>query len=255
MTTIEHHLVGAYLDEVETGLRDIEISGSDRAEVLAGLRDHVAEALAEQAGDRAPTDAEIRDVLAALGSPDDVVRGYAEHTSGRDERRHGASAAHGSKGGTSGTSGRAWHDRRWVPWLVAILQVITWVVSYVSIVLAGGLAGPTRSVGRGPDAGRVVDWGRAADQALSGLVAAAIPWWAILGTFVLASRLWSRRERHLHLALPAIAVLTPVVVSVLVVLLGESRLAEAAGWVALAAVLLWLILALRGLTRSALDRA
>lgn len=229
MMTTDHPLIRAYLDEVETGLRDIGIAGADRAEALAGLRDHVAEALAERAGDRTPTDAEVRDVLAALGPPDNVVRGYAEQAPEGDGPNSGTSTPRGRR---DGTNGGAWHDQPWVPRVVAVLQVGTWVVAYLSTVMAGGLAGPTRSVGQGPDAGRVVDWARAADQVLLGLIAAALPWGAILATLVL----------------------TPVVVSVLVVLLGEGAPAEVGGWVAMAAVLLGLILALRGLTRSALAR-
>jgi uncharacterized membrane protein len=66
-------LVRDYLDRLETAAAGLEVDR--RAELMADVRDHIANAVAEAGNDDEPT---LRNILERLGSPEEIVAAEGE---------------------------------------------------------------------------------------------------------------------------------------------------------------------------------
>lgn len=231
MNITEHPSVTAYLNELTRLLR--EAQPEDRAEVVAGVRDHLEAALAEQPE---PADADIQEVLSRLGPPEDVARealGNASQT----------------------VNATPWHSRGWVPVTVVVLQFLAlllgllvgvanmkWTsLSYTSLDVQPAVA---------------FDLFQVLLAAPVTLLAGVLPWLLMLG-LVLPSRLWATREKTTHaLLLPLsglVATATPAAAWLLT--RDETGMLVGAGaglaWVIGGVALVLVILTRRALRRMA----
>lgn len=166
MNSTQHPLVTRDLDDLGRMLD--HLPPGDRAEVLAGVHEHIETGLAERRG---ATDADVSAVLAELGPPEIVAReAYGTEYAAGSPQRTGA----GEPGGTR------WSDRPWVPVVVAVLQVLALLLLLAAV---------------GGGAGAVV----------SGLW--LLPPWIGIALLVGNSRLWVARHKLVHLLLLPVSAL------------------------------------------------
>lgn len=122
MNPADHPLVTRYLDDLARMLD--QIPPGERAEVLAGVREHIETSLAERGS---ATDADVSAVLSELGPPDEVAReAYRANLGG---------------GGVSSPPGTpiSWLERPWVPVLIGVLQMICLLLLAFGAVIQGGM--------------------------------------------------------------------------------------------------------------------
>ncbi|WP_203338005.1 HAAS signaling domain-containing protein [Nocardioides limicola] len=174
MNATEHPEVIRYLDALTSLLTPLD--PADRAEVLAGVREHLEAAVAER-----PT--EVAQVLAELGPPESVARAaYAEH------------------GGPAAEPTRA-ADRAAVPVVVALLQLLGLLILLLSYVAFAPVVTTTSEEVNGVVSTEVF---YPAGAAILGALAAgvfALPLWLAAAVLVGLSGLWSRREKLLWMVL------------------------------------------------------
>ncbi len=231
MNITEHPSVTAYLDELTRLLREAE--PQDRAEVLAGVRDHLEAALAEPPK---PTDADIQEVLSRLGPPEDVAREALGNAS--------------QKG-----SATPWHSRGWVPLTVVVLQLLALLLGLlVGVATMKWTSLHSTSLDVQPAV--EFDLFQVLLAAPVTLLAGGLPWLLMLG-LVLPSRLWTTREKTTHaLLLPLsglVATATPAVAWLLTRNETGMLLGAGAGlaWVIGGVALVLAILTKRALRRMA----
>lgn len=246
MNTTQHPLVNRYLSDLARLLD--RLPPGDRAEVLAGVQEHIEAGLAERG---LATDADVAAVLTELGPPDAVAR-EAFESGQSDSGQYAVSWPSAAGAGVQGPPPRVrWSDRPWVPVAVGLLQVLGLVGM---ILVAVGTA--VYSTFESSDGVRVVDY--SAGSALVATVAGAVmvlPLW--IGVALLAgnSSLWSGRQKILHLLLlPVSTLLIGLAPDLGWALAGERGLNVASG-AALVVVLVaggWLVV---HLTRAGRRRA
>jgi hypothetical protein len=237
MNSTQHPLVSAYLDDLARML--IDLDPGERAEVLAGVREHVDASLTDRSS---TTDQDVRAVLAELGPPEAVAQ----------EAYAGRSAAAGRPAPAPAPSPLL--ARKWVPVTVAVLQVVG--VLFVALTV-GGLTSYSTSevVSESQTLSRTVSYDSNPVAAVLVGLLAALPFWVPVAVLVGASPLWSARRKTAHmLLLPATALLVGVLPALGWRLTGTEGGIVSGGWAALALVLVvggWL---LWRLTRHALRR-
>ena len=174
MTPTTHPLVASYLEELDRLLAGID--PGDRAEVMAGVREHLDTALP---GSDPVTDDDVRAALAELGPPHAVA----------DEAYAGRPPAVPPPGPRVGPMSRVW-----VPILVVILQVIA--LLFVLIIIGGipaVISVTATSMGStDPESAELTG------NPLLGSLAAimfTLPLWATVALLVGLSPLWVGREK------------------------------------------------------------
>ncbi|WP_256842265.1 HAAS signaling domain-containing protein [Ornithinimicrobium cryptoxanthini] len=125
MNSTQHRLVSTYLDDLTRALADL--APPDRAEVLAGVREHIEAGLAARGG---ASDADVSAVLAEMGTPEEVAR-EAYSTGQYAERPAPLPAGPQTQPRLS--------DRSWVPGLVAILQVLGVLLVVTTVVVSAAV--------------------------------------------------------------------------------------------------------------------
>lgn len=213
--------VGVYLDDVARRLTDLD--PGERAEILAGLREHLAGALAE--GPQPPTAADVGRVLDELGPPEDVAAAaLADLDRG---------SAHGPR--SSRPVGRSpVLSRAWMPAVVGALLVLG-----CAVVLGPALVAAVRLAFNGaPADGSVMS---AELLAVGAGAVLGLPVWALAAGLMLTSPLWAGAYRLLGvLLLPGLVLATAVVLGVAgSALLNASGLVPVAGVLVLAAAASW----------------
>lgn len=193
MNTTQHLLVTQYLDDLARMLD--HLPPGDRAEVLAGVREHIEAGLVERRG---ATDANVSAVLAELGPPEAVAREAYEvgPGGGRQPAPYGAPTMTQTPPGRLPIS-----DRRWVPVAVAILQVLALLLL---LLLVGGAGAYVVTEVSSSDGGTVRTVDHEAGSTVMLLAAGivmALPLWIGMALLVGNSRLWSARQKVLHLLL------------------------------------------------------
>lgn len=199
MNSIQHRLVSTYLDDLSRALADLD--PADRAEVLAGVREHIEAGLAARGG---ASDTDVSAVLAEVGTPEEVAR-EAYSTGQYAERPALQPAVPLAKPRLS--------DRTWVPVAVAILQAVG--VLFILLVVGASAAYMVTEVQLGGDT--IVD-SSSREVAYTSNVGAvlasgitALPLWIVIAFFVGNSALWPGREKVMHLLLmPVVLVLIAV---------------------------------------------
>jgi uncharacterized membrane protein len=189
MTTTTHPLVSAYLDDLARMLADLP--PGDRAEVVAGVREHIAAALEDR---QRVTDEDVSGVIAEVGTPESVAQeAYDDHSR----------TAVGAAPARTPVSSRGW-----VPAVVAILQALGLLLTLL-VTLATSVfttASTTDSSGE-----TVTSTSYTGGAALMGSLAGgvmALPFWVAVALLVAVSVLWRRREKVAQLAfLPGAALL------------------------------------------------
>ncbi|MBZ2196757.1 HAAS signaling domain-containing protein [Occultella gossypii] len=172
MNRTQHPIVSAYLDDLTRALADL--APADRAEVLAGVREHIDAGLAEREN---ATDADVAAVLAELGPPEAVARAaYDEQSDG---------------GGVVPVRPVRWADRAWVPVLVAVLQALGVVLLLVGV--AGNAAYVTIETDGGSGGTQTLYTSTFGAVFAAGLL--VLPLWIVVALFVGNSRLWRTREK------------------------------------------------------------
>ncbi|MGB7982420.1 MAG: hypothetical protein WCF36_16695 [Candidatus Nanopelagicales bacterium] len=174
--TPTHPLVASYLEDLDQLLAGID--PGDRAEVMAGVREHLDTALP---GNDPVTDDDVRAALAELGPPHAVA----------DEAYAGRPPATPPPAPRVGPMSRVW-----VPILVVILQVIA--LLFVLIIVGGFPAVTTSSVTAGADGVEVPGSAELTGSPLLGSLAAimfTLPLWATVALLVGLSPLWAGREK------------------------------------------------------------
>lgn len=217
MNTQTHPAVHRYLAELADLLTDSD--PAERAEVLAGVREHVDDALADLPE---PTDDQVQAVLTGLGSPAVVAR-------------EALPAGHRPSVRASVL------DREWVPIVAALCQ---FVGLFLLLVWISGTTGvSTSSTTREGPSGVVedvqvhYDQGSSLGAALYGLLG-TLPVWLVLAVLIGLSSLWGRREKLLWLALiPGSAVLMGGLPDLGWAMVGEQGIYTGA-WIGLALVVL-----------------
>lgn len=236
MSLPDHPAIHAYLRELNDQLS--ELDAADRAEVLAGLREHLHDALGPH-----PDEGQVQAVLGEVGSPDEVAReAYIQRPV---QPQHGAGA------------GRAVPpaDRPWAPVTVGLLGAI----GILMMILVGGAALAFVAVEHtSPAPGTDVAVSVTYTSALP-MVAAAflivVPLWAPMVLIAALSGLWRRAEKTvLMLTLPAVALVFGLLPDLGWLLAGQSGV-NAGAWAALVlavgggGALLWWLCG-RGLARA-----
>lgn len=229
MNSTQHSLVSTYLDDLTRALADLD--PADRAEVLAGVREHIDAGLAARGG---ATDSDMRAVLAEVGTPEAVAR--EAYSTGQYAERPAALPAR-----------PRWSDRPWVPVAVALLQVIA-LLGLVVTTLGAGIYVTTEVTGSDGQSVRTVDYqvGAVLMVLVAGLVV-LLPLWIALVLLVGNSRLWTTRHKFVHLLLlPASALVVGLVPDLGWALAGERGLniASVTGVVLVVVVAGWLLVRL-----------
>lgn len=182
MTTpvTDHPLVQRYLQALDRLLVDLE--PSERAEIVEGVRDHLADDLADDAGSD--------DVQAALARVGPVEAIAEEATRGRP------SSVRESARPVPGTA------RGWVPNVVMALQLVA-----LGFVLMVAVQAPGTWRADGGDVSLAAEYGDVFAPALL----ANMLWWPSLALLAGMSPLWTTWEWvHLVSAVPAVALLFDV---------------------------------------------
>lgn len=232
-----HQLVAGYLDDLSRMLGDLD--PADRAEVLAGVREHVEASLAGRPG---AGEADIRAVLAELGPPDAVAReAYA------DRPHRGAAATPAAPVPLT--------SRPWAPVAVALLNTLG---LFLLVLVVGGMAGFVVSSSTSLDGSETT---QVIYHSGSVLVAAAtglflvLPLWIPAVVIVGVSLLWTARQKLLLVAvLPVAALLLGGLPEAGWALVGASGLTYGA-WAAVTLAAVGGIVLLWRLTAAGLARA
>lgn len=214
--TTEHPLWISYEQDLTQLLADLD--PGERAEVLAGVREHLHAALAGRP--HAGTE-DIRAVLTELGPPEEVAQeAYA------NQRPQASTAARPA----------ATLARPWVPVVVTLLQLLG-----LLLVMVTTLASTAYSVVETTsDTGEVtttVDYTSAALSVMGVAVLTVLPIW--IPVFILAgiSALWDRRQKLAHILLLPSAVMLLALTPDLGWALAGQRGLNTAAWISTAIVL------------------
>lgn len=214
--TTEHPLWISYEQDLTQLLVDLD--PGERAEVLAGVREHLHAALADRP--HAGTE-DIRAVLTELGPPEEVAQeAYA------NQRPQASTAARPA----------ATLARPWVPVVVTLLQLLG-----LLLVMVTTLASTAYSVVETTsDTGEVtttVDYTSAALSVMGVAVLTVLPIW--IPVFILAgiSALWDRRQKLAHILLLPSAVMLLALTPDLGWALAGQRGLNTAAWISTAIVL------------------
>lgn len=189
-SALSHPLVSAYLRDLEMLLRGVD--PGERAEVLAGVHEHLDASLAPGASDD-----EVRRSLAELGSPQSVAD---EAYAGRSPSLLPAPGARQRPGVMS---------RGWVPWAAGIL--IGLALCLVLLVVGAGSGYSTSGVSTG-GGGQVVDeelveFSAAPSSLIAGLLV-SWPLWVSAAVIVGLAPLWTSRQKWtLQLLTPVSAII------------------------------------------------
>ncbi len=232
-----HPLVTAYLAELERLLAGID--PAERAEVLAGVREHLDGSLGGVDAGGQVSDEDVRAVLTELGPPqavaDEAYAGRPAHTP-PSPRRVGALS------------------RPWVPVVVAILTALALAFVVLVVSSTGGVV----TTGSMDSSGNVVETTELSQSPLAGAFGAilwTLPLWVPIAVIVGLSPLWLSREKVALIGLvPGAAVVMGVLPSLGWWLVGANGV-YAGAWIALALVVIgggWLLVRL---TRAASARA
>lgn len=213
MNSTQHRLVSTYLDDLTRALADLD--PADRAEVLAGVREHIEAGLAARGG---TSGADVRGVLSEVGTPEEVAR-EAYSTAQYAERPAPHPAAPPAALRLS--------DRPWVPVLVAILQALG--VLFILLVAGASASYMTTEVVLGGDgivesSSREVSYTSNIGAVLASGIT-ALPLWIVIALFVGNSTLWTSRQKVVHLLLmPTVLLLLAVLPDLGWALAGERGL-------------------------------
>ncbi|GAA6525424.1 hypothetical protein [Intrasporangium sp. DVR] len=189
MNGTTHSLVARYLDDLARMLGDLE--PGERAEVLAGVREHIEGAL----GDQHQDDAAVAAVLTELGPPDAIAQAaYAD----RAVPPVPPAAPRAARIPIT--------SRPWVPVVVALLQGLSLLL--VILVVGGSVAWVEGSGATSTGETEVTTYGGSSLAAVLAGGLAALPLWTVMALLVGISALWTSREKVAHLlAVPVAAVL------------------------------------------------
>lgn len=195
MNSIQHPLVDQYLDDLARMLD--HLPPGDRAEVLAGVREHIEAGLAERPG---ATDPDVSRVLAELGPPEAVAR--EAYDAGPGSGQHAEPYAVPSPQPAQPRK-RPISDRAWVPVLVGILQVLG-LLLLLAVVGSAGVYVTTEVTMSGGQTSRTVDYqiGTTLMLMLAGGVL-VLPLWIGVVLLSVNSRLWTTRQKLVHCLLLA----------------------------------------------------
>ena len=237
MNGTTHPLVATYLDDLARMLGDLE--PGERAEVLAGVREHIEEALGDRHHDAPQDDAAVAAVLTELGPPDAIAQAaYADRAAPPGYQR-GARVPLTS--------------RPWVPVVVVLLQGLSLLLVILVVGASVGWVEESSATPAGETSVTTYGGSSLAAALAGGL--AALPLWVVMALLVGISVLWRPREKVAHLlAVPVAAVLFAAGPSLGWSLAGPAGMVVAA-WTVLALVVAgggWL---LYRLTISARRRA
>lgn len=242
MNGTQHRLVSTYLGDLTRALADLD--PADRAEVLAGVREHITEGLAARGG---ATDADVRTVLSEVGTPEAVAR--EAYSTGQYAERPALRAA-------PPAARPRWSDRPWVPVVVAVVQVVS---LFLLLAVAGGAATYTtfEVIGSEGESLRSVDYdlGTTVMWAVASVLG-LLPLWIGIALLVGNSRLWTTRHKFMHLLLlPVSALVVGLSPDLGWILAGERGLniASVTGLVLVVVVAGWLLVRLTRAGRVAAD--
>lgn len=246
MNTTQHPLVNRYLDDLARLLD--QLPPGDRAEVLAGVQEHIEAGLAARG---LATDEDVAAVLTELGPPDAVAREAFDSGQVSSGQYAVGQPSAVPPGGQWSAPRVPFSSRPWVPVAVGILQVLG-LVGMILVALTSAVYSSVES----SDGVRVVDYH--AGSALLATVAGAImvlPLWICVALLAGNSSLWTGRQKLLHvLLLPVSTLLIGLAPELGWVLAGERGL-NVASVAALLVVLVggaWLVV---HLTRAGRRRA
>lgn len=186
-----HPLVGAYLHDLELLLHGVE--PGERAEVLAGVREHLDGSLAPGADDAA-----VRAALDELGPPQAIADEAYAGRPAPSPRRPGALS------------------RGWVPVTVGVLLGLALLATIMVVGTFSSYAtsdsGTFDATGKAISSEHKVDFTGVGPSAI--LAALLLSWifWVPATILALASPLWSRRQKV------ALCLLTPAAIAVMAVL-------------------------------------
>lgn len=190
MNGTTHPLVARYLDDLARMLRDLE--PGERAEVLAGVREHIEGALGDRRLDTPEDDdAAVAAVLTELGPPDAI-----------------AQAAYADRSGPAGGQGATripLTSRPWVPVVVGLLQGLSLLLVLLVVGASVGWVEESSTT----SAGETVvtsSGGSSLASALAGGLA-ALPLWIVMALLVGISALWTAREKVAHLLAVPVTIL------------------------------------------------
>lgn len=225
---LDHPLVRHYLTEVEVSLS--ELAPDERAETIAGIREHLTDALPPGS-----TEAELRTELDRLGMPAPLA---------------GAAAA------APALARSAPMSMKWVPAVVGALLAVAFALTVLGLMGTIGVISASSGTTCTSVVGKQqvtkceqtqVTYSLSPEALLSPLftwAAIALPMLAVV-ILVLISPLWARADKLLMtLTLPIVPVVVTVVPVLLLDLVGHRLAALSQGWVAsgtllIAALLLW----------------
>lgn len=229
-TPTTHPLVAAYLGELHQLLAGID--PADRAEVMAGVREHLDVALGGSDAD----ENQVRRVLAELGAPREV-----------------ADEAYAGRVPATAVQRVEPMRRAWVPIVVLLLQAIALLLVVIVVTGAAAVVVSESYI----DGVKVPGSSELSGSPLVGSLAGmlmSLPMWALAALLVGLSPLWTAREKVMYAPLvPVAAVLLGAVPQLGYVLIGVTGV-YAGTWIALALVVVgggWLI---TRLTRRATTR-
>ncbi|MCK0112193.1 hypothetical protein MWU75_08595 [Ornithinimicrobium sp. F0845] len=192
MNTTQHPFVNQYLDDLARMLD--HLPPGDRAELLAGVREHIEAGLAERPG---ATDSDVSQVLAELGPPEAVAREAYEEGWGSAQQAN-PYAGHSPQPAPARVP---ISDRAWVPVVVALLQVLA-LLGVLLSVAGAGVYMTTEVSGSDGETVRTVDYHLG--STLMATIASAVlvlPLWIGVALLVGNSRLWTARQKVVHLLL------------------------------------------------------
>lgn len=190
MNVTTHPAVARYLDDLGRMLGDLE--PGERAEVLAGVREHIEEALGDRPhGSPQEDDAAVAAVLTELGPPDVIAQAaYADRAAPADDR---------SATRVPLTS------RAWVPVVVAVLQALSLLLVILVVGASVGWVEESSTTSGGETVVRTMGGSSIAAALAGGLV--ALPLWIVIALLVGLSALWTAREKVTHLLVVPVSAL------------------------------------------------
>lgn len=215
--TTEHPLWLSYEQDLTQLLVDLD--PGERAEVLAGVREHLHASLA---GRPHPDTQDIQAVLTELGPPEEVAQeAYAN-------QRPQASMATPRPAPTLA--------RPWVPVLVTLLQLLGLLLVMVTT-LAYTAYSVVESISPTGEVTTTVNYTSAALSVMAIALLTVLPLW--IPVFVLAglSALWDRRQKLTHILLLPTAVMLLALTPDLGWALAGERGLNTAAWISTAVVL------------------
>jgi hypothetical protein len=236
MKAFAHPLVESYLSELETLLAGVP--PAERAETLAGVREHMAASLAHGSSDE-----DVRRVLGEMGSPQTVA----------DEAYVGVRSAAATQPRRRGAA----MGRSWVPVLVSVLQGLA-LLAFVAILLTA--PGSSETVAQSVDAAghsttsHVDDLDPSTLFLLASGLLITLPFWLPTVVLVSVATTWRKKERlTMILLVPGLIVLTAALIRIGGSVGGVTGQTVAA-WLALVSLLLGGGGTIVLLTRRALGR-